>query len=55
MGSNLQQRRQHEVLDADWSVSPVKKQNKDRAWARLRLPEQRPRKAQPTEVRDVFD
>lgn len=35
VGSNFKQRRQHEVLDADWSVSPVTKQNKDRAWAQL--------------------
>ena len=35
VGSNFKQRRQHEVLDADWSVSPVTEQNKDRAWAQL--------------------
>ncbi len=35
VGSNFKQRRQHEVMDADWSVSPVTKQNKDRAWAQL--------------------
>jgi tRNA-splicing ligase RtcB len=35
VGSNFKQRRQHAVLDADWSVSPVTKQNKDRAWAQL--------------------
>jgi tRNA-splicing ligase RtcB len=35
VGSNFKQRRHHEVLDADWSVSPVTKQNKDRAWAQL--------------------
>lgn len=35
VGSNFKQRRQHEVLDADWSVSPVTKQNKDRAWSQL--------------------
>ncbi len=29
------QRRQHEVLDADWSVSPVTRKNKDRAWKQL--------------------
>lgn len=28
-------RRQHAVLDQDWSVSPVTQQNKDRAWAQL--------------------
>src|SRR5438105_2363295 len=35
VGSTFRDRRQHEVLDADWSVSPVTKQNKDRAWSQL--------------------
>jgi tRNA-splicing ligase RtcB len=35
VGANFQQRRQHEVLDADWSASPVTQQNKDRAWSQL--------------------
>ncbi len=35
IGASFQNRRQHEVLDADWSVSPVTKQNQDRAWAQL--------------------
>ncbi len=35
IGSAFQQRRQHEVLDADWSVSPITRQNKDRAWSQL--------------------
>jgi tRNA-splicing ligase RtcB len=35
IGANFKDRRQHEVLDADWSVSPVTRQNKDRAWAQL--------------------
>jgi len=35
VGSSFKQRRSHEVLDADWSASPVTKQNKDRAWAQL--------------------
>jgi tRNA-splicing ligase RtcB len=35
VGANFKQRRAHEVLDADWSVSPVTKQNKDRAWSQL--------------------
>ncbi len=35
VGAAFQQRRQHEVLDADWSVSPVTRQNQDRAWAQL--------------------
>src|ERR1041385_7439472 len=32
IGANFQRRRQHEVMDADWSVSPVTQQNKERAW-----------------------
>src|SRR6266446_6007769 len=35
IGANFKERRQHQVLDADWSVSPVTKQNKDRAWSQL--------------------
>src|SRR5713101_3349710 len=35
IGSAFQQRRQHEVLDADWSISPITRQNKDRAWSQL--------------------
>ncbi len=35
VGANFKQRRQHEVLDADWSVSPVTKLNKDKAWSQL--------------------
>ncbi len=35
VGATFQNRRQHEVLDTDWSVSPVTKQHKDRAWAQL--------------------
>src|SRR5712671_991658 len=35
VGASFKNRRQHEVLDADWSVSPVTKQNKDRAWSQL--------------------
>ncbi len=35
VGANFQQRRQHEVMDADWSVSPVTRHNKDRAWSQL--------------------
>src|SRR6266403_5602298 len=35
VGANFKNRRQHEVLDADWDVSPVTKQNKDRAWSQL--------------------
>ncbi len=35
VGANFKQRRAHDVLDADWSVSPVTKQNQDRAWSQL--------------------
>ena len=35
VGASFKARRQHEVLDADWSVSPITKQNKDRAWSQL--------------------
>src|SRR6266487_6359204 len=35
VGATFKQRREHEVLDADWSVSPITKQNKDRAWSQL--------------------
>ncbi len=35
VGASFQNRRAHAVLDEDWSVSPVTKQNKDRAWAQL--------------------
>ena len=35
VGAKFQHRRAHEVLDADWSVSPVTKQNKDKAWSQL--------------------
>jgi tRNA-splicing ligase RtcB (3'-phosphate/5'-hydroxy nucleic acid ligase) len=30
-----QHRRQHPVMDEDWSVSPITKQNKERAWSQL--------------------
>src|SRR5882672_5875068 len=35
VGSAFKERRHHEVLDADWSASPITKQNKDRAWSQL--------------------
>ncbi len=35
VGATFKERRQHAVLDEDWSVSPVTKQNKDRGWAQL--------------------
>jgi tRNA-splicing ligase RtcB len=35
VGASFRDRRQHDVLDADWSVSPITKQNKDKAWSQL--------------------
>ncbi|HYG36503.1 MAG TPA: RtcB family protein, partial [Clostridia bacterium] len=35
IGAKFKPRRQHEVLDADWSFSPVTRQQQDRAWAQL--------------------
>lgn len=35
VGASFKDRRAHAVLDEDWGVSPVTKQNKDRAWAQL--------------------
>jgi tRNA-splicing ligase RtcB len=35
VGANFKTRRAHEVMDRDWSVSPITKQNKDKAWAQL--------------------
>ena len=35
VGAAFSKRREHEVLEADWSVSPVTARSKDRAWAQL--------------------
>ena len=35
VGANFKERRAHDVLDADWSVSPVTKRCKDKAWSQL--------------------
>ena len=35
VGASFRERRQHEVMDADWSVSGVTKQNKDKSWSQL--------------------
>ncbi|MBV9491787.1 MAG: RtcB family protein, partial [Verrucomicrobia bacterium] len=35
VGASFSHRRQHEVMDADWSVSPVTAQFKQRAWDQL--------------------
>ena len=35
VGATFRDRRNHEVLEADWTVSPVTRQNRDRAWSQL--------------------
>jgi tRNA-splicing ligase RtcB len=35
VGATFQHRREHEVMDADWSLTPPTRQNRDRAWAQL--------------------
>src|ERR1043166_3032761 len=35
VGASFKHRREHEVMDADWSVSGVTQQHKDRAWSQL--------------------
>jgi tRNA-splicing ligase RtcB len=35
VGASFEARRQHEVLEADWNVSPITRQHRDRAWAQL--------------------
>lgn len=35
MGARFEDKRQHPVMDADWSVSPVTQQMKGKAWAQL--------------------
>lgn len=35
VGAMFKSRRHHEVLDKDWSCSPITKQNKDKAWSQL--------------------
>ena len=35
IGARFQDRREHEVMDDDWSVSPITRQNKDRAASQL--------------------
>jgi tRNA-splicing ligase RtcB len=35
VGASFKNRLQHEVLEADWDVSPITKRNKDRAWSQL--------------------
>ncbi len=35
MGCSFKQRREHEVMDDDWSVSPVTQRLRDKAWSQL--------------------
>lgn len=35
IGSSFRQRRSHPVLDMDWNLSPVTRQQKDKAWSQL--------------------
>jgi tRNA-splicing ligase RtcB len=35
VGAAFHERREHEVMDADWTVSPVTRRHKDRAWSQL--------------------
>lgn len=35
VGAQFKQRRQHAVMDADWQVSPVTRDHKDKAWGQL--------------------
>ena len=35
VGANFKQRRHHEVMDDDWSVSNVTREHKDKAWSQL--------------------
>jgi tRNA-splicing ligase RtcB len=35
IGCSFKQRREHEVMDADWSVSPVTQRLRDKAWTQL--------------------
>jgi tRNA-splicing ligase RtcB len=35
MGCTFKQRREHQVMDEDWSVSPVTQRMRDKAWAQL--------------------
>lgn len=35
VGATFRERRQHDVLDADWGVSPVTRDHRDKAWSQL--------------------
>src|SRR6201984_2445746 len=33
IGANFKQRREHQIMDEDWTVSPVTQRLRDKAWA----------------------
>ena len=35
IGVSFKERRHHDVMDRDWSVSPITRKNRDKAWAQL--------------------
>ena len=35
IGASFKERRDHDVMDDDWSVSPITQRNRDKAWAQL--------------------
>ena len=35
VGANFKQRKDHDVMDEDWSVSPITRQMRDKAWTQL--------------------
>jgi tRNA-splicing ligase RtcB (3'-phosphate/5'-hydroxy nucleic acid ligase) len=35
VGATFKERREHNVMDEDWSVSPITQRNRDKAWAQL--------------------
>lgn len=35
IGASFKRKRQHDVMDEDWSISPITQRNKDKAWAQL--------------------
>lgn len=35
IGASFKRKRHHDVMDADWSVSPITAENKDKAWKQL--------------------
>ncbi len=35
IGAHFKERREHEVMDADWTASQITRNNKDRAWSQL--------------------